>query len=89
MMYNKAGMDLSWLYDIDNILDTKKKQIQEDWLDNSSLDSIADLIDKKITEIRMKYVDDSNEDFVQAGDRMAELIDSLQKRPEIDEETRV
>ena len=82
-MYSNAGMDLSWLYDINNILDVKKKQAQEDWLDNSSLDSIADLIDKKITEIRMKYVDDSNEDFIQAGDRMVELIESLQKRPEI------
>lgn len=82
-MYSNAGMDLSWLYDINNILDAKKKQAQEDWLDNSSLDSIADLIDKKITEIRMKYVDDSNEDFIQAGDRMIELIESLQKRPEI------
>ena len=82
-MYSNAGMDLSWLYDVDNILDAKKKQAQEDWLDNASLDEIADLIDKKISEIRMKYVDDSNEDFVQAGDRMNELIESLQKRPEI------
>lgn len=82
-MYNNAGMDLSWLYDVDNILDAKKKQAQEDWLDNSSLDSIADLIDRKITEIRMKYVDDSNEDFIQAGEKVNELIESLQKRPEI------
>jgi hypothetical protein len=29
-MYNNAGMDLSWLYDINNILDAKKKQAQED-----------------------------------------------------------
>ena len=82
-MYSNAGMDLSWLYDVNNILDAKKKQAQEDWLDNASLDEIADLIDRKISEIRMKYVDDSNEDFVQAGDRMNELIESLQKRPEI------
>jgi len=82
-MYDNAGLDLSWLYDINNILDAKKKQSQEDWLDNTSLDNIADLIDKRITEIRMKYVDDSNEDFIQAGERMEELIESLQKRPEI------
>lgn len=82
-MYDKAGVDLSWLYDTNNILDIKKKQSQEDWLDNSSLEDIADLIDKRLTEIRMKYVDDSNEDFIQAGDNMEELIESLQKRPEI------
>lgn len=29
-MYSNAGMDLSWLYDVDNILDAKKKQAQED-----------------------------------------------------------
>lgn len=31
----------------------------------------------------MKYVDDSNEDFIQAGEKVNELIESLQKRPEI------
>lgn len=82
-MYNNAGMDLSWLYDIDNILDVKKKQAQEDWLDNTPLEDIADIIDRKITEIRLKYVDDSNEDFCQAGDNIIELIDSLQQRPEL------
>ena len=39
-MYQKCGMNLSWLYDIDT-LDVKKKQAQEDWLDNSSLEEIS------------------------------------------------
>lgn len=82
-MYNNIGMDLSWLYDINNIMDAKKKQAQEDWLDNTSLDGIAEIIDKKITEIRMKYVDDSNDECCQAGDNITELIESLQKRPEV------
>ena len=50
--YNKIGMDLSWLYDVDNILDVKKKQAQEDWLDNHTLDEIATIIDDKITDIK-------------------------------------
>jgi replicative DNA helicase len=29
-MYDKAGIDLKWLYDPDNIFDSKKKQAQED-----------------------------------------------------------
>ena len=82
-MYNNAGMDLSWIYDINNVLDAKKKQAQEDWLDNTSLEDIAELIDKKITDIRLKYVDDSNEDFCQAGDNVLELIDRLQQNPEV------
>ena len=82
-MYQKAGMDLSWLYDMNNILDIKKKQAQEDWFDNTSLDEMADIIDRKITEIRLKYVDDTNEDFCQAGDNINELIERLQQNPEI------
>ena len=51
--YNEiCGMNLSWLYDKDNLTDAKKKQQQEEWLDNMSLEEIADLIDKKITDIR-------------------------------------
>ena len=82
-MYQKAGMDLSWLYDINNIMDAKKRQAQEDWLDNNTLEDIADIIDRKITDIRLKYVDDSNEDFVQAGDSVIELIERLQQSPEV------
>ena len=82
-MYSNAGMDLSWLYDVNNILDVKKKQAQEDWFDNTSLDEMADIIDRRITEIRLKYVDDTNEDFCQAGDSVVELIERLQKNPEV------
>lgn len=81
--YDKIGMNLSWLYDTDNILDVKKKQAQEDWLDNTSLDEIASIIDDKITTIKMKYIDDANNDFVQAGTRISELVTELQKHPEV------
>lgn len=82
--YNElTGMDLSWLYDPDNILDIKKKQKQEDWLDNTSLEAIADLIDDKIMSIRMKYVDDAEVGGVQAGEGIDELLDSLKESPEI------
>ena len=82
-MYNKAGMDLKWLYDPDNILDAKKKQAQEDWLDNNSLESIAEQIDRKITEIKLKYIDGTDEEYIQAGDNIDNLIEQLQKNPEI------
>ena len=40
-MYNKnVGMDLSWLYDPDNILDAKKKEAQETWFDNTTINEI-------------------------------------------------
>lgn len=83
-MYKEmCGMDLSWLYDIDNIMDAKKKQAQEDWLDNTPLEDIAELIDKKITDVRLKFVDDANNDFQQAGEGVLELIERLRSTPEL------
>lgn len=82
--YNKiAGMDLSWLYDPDNILDIKKKQQQEDWLDNTPLAEIADLIDSKISNIRSKYANGFDESTSQAGEDIEELINKLIESPEI------
>lgn len=82
-MYQGIGMDLSWLYDIDNILDVKKKQAQEDWLDNTSIEEIAEIIDKKITDIRLKYVDDSTDKASHAGEGALELLERLKETPEV------
>jgi replicative DNA helicase len=82
-MYNKAGMDLSWLYDPDNIMDVKKKQAQEDWLDNTPIEEIADLIDKKISDIRLTYADNSQSSIQNAGDGALELLERLQETPEV------
>jgi replicative DNA helicase len=81
-MYQSVGLDLSWLYDNDNILDSKKKQTQEEWLDNTSLERIAEIIDDKISSIKMKYADDYNEQATQAGEGALELLESLKKNPE-------
>lgn len=81
--YDKIGVDVSFLYDPDNILDTKKKQKQEDWLDNSTLLDISLAIDTKIEDIKNKYVDDSGISHYQAGDSIVELIEELEIHPEI------
>lgn len=84
-MYNeKCGMDLSWIYDINNIFDQKKKQAQEDWLDHHTEEEIADLINDKIEDIKLKYVDAASGDgIIQAGDGAEELWDELQTTPDI------
>lgn len=83
-MYNNLGMDLSWLYDPDNVLDTKKKEVQEAWLDNVTPTEICDKIDEKIDIIRSKYVenDDSSGSF-KAGDGIEELITSFETVPDV------
>lgn len=81
--YDNIGFDVSFLYDPINILDTKKRQAQEDWLDNTSLVNIANEIDKKIDEIRCNYVEDDLGAGYQAGEGINDLIDRLKQQPEI------
>lgn len=81
--YDNIGLDVKFIYDPDNILDGKKKQLQEDNLDNSSLNEIAQKIEDKIENIKIKYVDDIFEEAVLAGEGIDELIDNLKERPEV------
>ena len=83
MYHEKCGMDLSNIYDIDNILNVKKKQLQEDWLDNTPLEDIADIIDQKIMDIRLTYVDNANEGAEIAGEGALELLERLRDTPEM------
>lgn len=81
--YDNYGVDVSDIYDPDNILDIKKKQLQEDLLDNSSLEEIADRVDRKISDIRLKYVDDTTGEATQAGKGVLQLIQKFKDHPEV------
>ena len=65
--YQDVGLDISFIYDQDNILDAKKKQAQNEWLDNTPIEDIAQIIDDKIIEIRAKFVDNDSSIVQQAG----------------------
>ena len=81
--YDNYGIDVSFIYDPDNILDSKKKQMQEEQLDNSTLEEIAGKVDAMIDNIRMQYVDDVFGEAYQAGDGIFDLIDRLKEYPEV------
>ena len=81
--YDNNGIDVRDLYDPDNILDIKKKQIQEDWLDNSSLEMIAQKIDDKIEMIKSTCVDNSFGKARHASEGIRGLIDRLKEIPEV------
>jgi replicative DNA helicase len=81
--YDNFGIDVSSIYDVDNIFDTKKKQAQEDVFDNLTLSQIADIIDDKIENIRAQYVDDCVEEAESAGEGIFELIDKFKFHPEV------
>lgn len=81
--FDSYGFDVSDIYDPDNIIDLKKRQLQEDVLDNSSLEEIAQKIQNKIDEIKSTYVDGSWGEAYQAGDNIFELLDELKERPDV------
>lgn len=83
-MYDNFGLDVSFLYDPDNILDSKKKEAQEEWLDNTSLQAIADKVDEKIEAIRATYVENDVEGgSFKAGDGIQELIKRFEEVPDV------
>lgn len=81
--FDNCGIDVSDIYDPDNILDTKKKQEQEEHLDNYTLEKIADIVNERIDAIRLQYVDDEFGEAYQAGDGADELIDKFLDSPEV------
>ena len=81
--YDNFGFDVSEIYDPDNILDSKKKQIQEDLLDNSTLEEIANKIDEKAANIRLQFVDNAGGEVAQIGDNIEDLIDKFKEQPEV------
>ena len=81
--FDSYGIDVTDIYDPDNIVDIKKKQLQEDQLDSSSLETIVQKVQDKIDQIMATYVDDEWGEAIQAGDGIESLILDLEKSPEV------
>lgn len=81
--YEDMGMNLDWLYDPDEVMNIKKKQEQEDWLDNASLSDIYNRINDKIDSIKLEFVDNVSEGGCQIGEGIDELIDSFAETPAV------
>ena len=81
--FDKYGIDVTDIYDPDNILDIKKRQLQEEQLDNATLDSLAQKVQDKLDQIKATYVDDAWGDAFQAGEDLEEMLAELEKNPEV------
>ena len=81
--FDSYGFDVSDIYDPDNIIDLKKRQQQEDILDNSSLEQIAEKIQNKVDEVVSTYVNDSWGEAYHAGDGIDDLLAELKERPDV------
>ncbi len=80
--YDSYGIGVEDIYDPD-LLDPKKRQLQEDQLDNISLIGLAEKIQNKIDIITATYVDGSWGEAFQAGDNIMDLVEDLEKSPEV------
>ena len=81
--FEKYGVNVNDIYDPDNIVDLKLRQEQEDKLDNTSLEGLAQTIQDKIDIIKAEYVDGTWGQAYQAGDKLNELIEELEQTPEV------
>ena len=81
--YDNNGIDVSDIYDVDNLLDIHKHAQQEDALDNSSLLEIAQKIDTKIDNIRIQFVDNTFGEALQAAQGIDDLLEQLAARPDV------
>lgn len=78
-----CGMDLKWLYDPDNILDMKKRQQQEEFIDNCSLSELVNKINDKIDEVRSTFLDNVFGASEQVGKGLSSLVESFKEHPEV------
>jgi replicative DNA helicase len=81
--YDAYGVDVSFIYDPDNIMDVKKKQLQEDFLDNATLEDIVRKVDDRIDAIKSEYGNGSFGEAHQAGEGITDLIERLKAHPEV------
>ena len=81
--YDSFGIDVKDIYDPDNILDIKKKELQENTLDNLTVLNIAEKIEHKIEAIKYNYARVADENSFQAGDGIDNLLEDLKKYPDV------
>ena len=81
--FDEHGINVTDIYDPDNIIDLKLRQKQEDFIDNTSLDGLAQIVQDKIDSIKADYVDGSWGEAYQAADGIEEMLADLEKNPEV------
>lgn len=81
--YDDIGLDVSWIYDADNLFDQELKEKQDKQFDEMSLNQIAEAIENKITRVREMAIDNDEDESCQIGDEAEELLKELETTPAI------
>ena len=81
--YDDIGLDVSWIYDADNLFDQELKEKQDKQFDEMSLNQIAEAIENRITRVREMAIDNDEDESCQIGDEAEELLEELETTPAI------
>lgn len=81
--YEEVGVDVSWIYNPDDVFNTKLQEHQEDTLDKYNLNELADLIENKILNIRAEKVDNSTDESRSIGENLDLLFEKLEQEPDV------
>lgn len=80
--YQSLGFNTNLLYNPDEVENIKKRQKQEEWFDNTSLEEIANIIEDKIAQPRKKHVDHIIVSTQNLADGLEERIKQFQEAPD-------
>lgn len=80
-VYDNIGVDVSWIYDPDNIIDLDLKKEQSERLEQTSLNELADMIDNRILRVREMVVDNDIDESCQISEGIDKMLQSLQESP--------
>lgn len=81
--YNAIGVDVSWLYDDDNLIDKDKKTEQTLHFENSSISDLAKEIEDRVLLVGTKVATGADDSSVSLGDSIFETLHRLEETPEI------
>ena len=82
--YNEmAGLDISFIYDSENIFDVRKRKQQDDDLDSCSIEKLMEKVELQVNKVVEKFSDSVYAERQQAGEGGRALFERLKKTPDV------
>lgn len=82
-MYDNIGVDVSWIYNPDNITDLELKRKQAERLEQTSLANLAEMIDNRVLRVKELVVDNDIDESCQIADDIDKMLSNLKTNPVI------
>lgn len=79
--YSRAGINVNWIYDPDDILDSDEATSRKQAYDAMSPSELVEAVESRVLEIGPKIVDNFQDTGIQAGTGAKELLKKLRETP--------